>query len=181
MSPPLESLVVAADGDSFSAVDRRIEVTRRRLNNYPDQLVRLARLITHVQKRHNDMSNAVLRPYDLNYVTYTAMMMMYGSEDQTATPSELSDATGEKPTNITRICDELLRKELIERNPSTTDRRRVVLRLTRKGEQLAEQVQPALWQALQQTYGDLSGAELRQLTGLLRRPLRRMEQLERAS
>ena len=166
-----------SDEGSFAAAERRIEVTRRRLRDYPDQLVRLTRMITHLQKRHTDMANAVLRPYELNYVTYTAMMMMYGSEEQTATPSELSEATGEKPTNITRICDELLRKGLIERNPSTDDRRRVVVRLTREGERLVEQVQPELWRTLEQVYGGLSAAEQRQLIGLLRRPLQQLERL----
>jgi MarR family transcriptional repressor of emrRAB len=162
--------------DSFSEVERRIEVTRRRLRGYPQEQVRLARLIIHVQKRQSELTNQVLRRYDLNYVTYTALMMMYGAEDQATTPSELSSATGEKPANITRICDELLEQGLIERYPSTSDRRRVVLRLTRKGERLVEQVQPELWQGLERSFGGLSAAETRQLTGLLRALLVRMDQ-----
>lgn len=162
--------------DSFSAVERRIEVTRRRLRGYPQEYARLARLITHVQKRQNDLSNLVLKRYDLNYVTYTALMMMYGSEDQTTTPSELSGVTGEKPTNITRICDELLEKGLIERHPSTADRRRVLLRLTRKGERLVEQFQPELWQTLERIFGGFSADDRRQLAQLLRRVLARLDQ-----
>jgi MarR family transcriptional repressor of emrRAB len=162
--------------DSFSEVDKRIEVTRRRLRGYPQEQVRLARLISHVQKRQNDQTNLVLKRHDLNYVTYTALMMMYGAEDQTTTPSDLSGATGEKPTNITRICDELLAKSLIERYPSTEDRRRVVLRLTRRGERLVEQLQPELWQTLERVFGGFSAAETRQLTGLLRTVLTRLDQ-----
>ena len=162
--------------DSFSEVERRIEVTRRRLRGYPQEQVRLARLIIHVQKRQSELTNQVLRRYDLNYVTYTALMMMYGAEDQTTTPSDLSGATGEKPTNVTRICDELLEKGLIDRSPSTSDRRRVVLRLTRKGERLVEQLQPELWQTLERVFGGFSAAETRQLTGLLRTVLARLDQ-----
>jgi len=162
--------------DGFSEVERRIEVTRRRLRGYPQEQVRLARLIIHVQKRQSEQFNLILRRYGLNDVTYTALMMMYGSEDQSTTPSQLSGATGEKPANITRICDELLDKGLIERYPSTADRRRVVLRLTRKGERLVEQFQPELWQALQRVFGGLGGGELRQLTGLLRAVLARLDQ-----
>lgn len=162
--------------DSFSEVEHRIEITRQRLPGYPLEHARLARLITHMQKLQTDICNAVLKPYELNYVTYTALMMMYGSEEQTLTPSELSNATGEKPTNVTRICDELLRKGLIERYPSVEDRRRVVLRLTPKGERLVEQFQPKIWQALDKVYGQLSQAELRQVTGLLRRPLSKLDE-----
>ena len=128
--------------DSFSLIERVIEVTGARLQGYPQERVLLARLVTHVQKRQNDLSNTVLKRFGLNYVTYTALMMMYGSDDQTSTPSELANVTGEKPTNVTRICDELLEQGLIERYPSTVDRRRVVLRLSRKGERLVEKFQP---------------------------------------
>ena len=162
-------------GDSFSDVEHRIEVTHRRLPGYPLEHARLARLITHIQKRQTELCNVVLKPYELNYVTYTALMMMYGSEDQVSTPSELSNATGEKPTNVTRICDELLHKGLIERYPSTSDRRRVVLRLTARGERLVEQFQPKIWQTLDQLYGELSPAELELVTGLLRRPLAHLD------
>jgi MarR family transcriptional repressor of emrRAB len=165
-------------GDSFSEVERRIAVTRRRLRGYPHEWATLARLITHVQKRQNDLSNAVLKRFDLNYVTYTALMMMYGAEDQTTTPSELSATTGEKPTNVTRICDELLHQGLIERYPSIDDRRRVVLKLTRKGERLVEQFQPELWKVLERVYGGFGSGDLRQLTALLRRTLQRLDQLE---
>ena len=158
-------------GDSFSEVEHRIEVTRQRLPGYPLDHARLARLITHIQKLQTELCNAVLKPFELNYVTYTALMMMYGSDDQTSTPSELSSATGEKPTNVTRICDELLHKGLIERYPSIADRRRVVLRLTAQGERLVEQYQPKIWEALDRLYGGLSKAELQQVTSLLRRPL----------
>lgn len=161
--------------DSFNEVDKRIELTRRRLRGYPQEQVRLVRLINHVHKRQNDRTNLVLKRYDLNYVTHTAMMMMYGAEDQTTTPSELSEATGEKPTNVTRICDELLEKGLIERYPSTEDRRRVVLRLTRKGERLVEQLQPELWQSLEHVFGGFNAGEMRQLTGLLRAVLARLD------
>lgn len=166
----------APHGDSFSDVEQRIELTRRRLPGYPLEHARLARLITHIQKRQTELCNAVLKPYELSYVTYTALMMMYGSAEQTTTPSELSNATGEKPTNVTRICDELLHKGLIERYPSTSDRRRVVLRLTARGEQLVEQFQPKIWRILQQLYGELSPAELQLVTGLLRRPLAHLDQ-----
>jgi MarR family transcriptional regulator, negative regulator of the multidrug operon emrRAB len=162
-------------GDSFSEVERRIEVTRRRLPGYPLEHARLARLITHIQKLQAELCNAALKPYELNYVTYTALMMLYGSEQQTLTPSELSNATGEKPTNVTRICDELLQKGLIERYPSTADRRRVVLRLSGKGERLVGQFQPKIWQTLDRLYSGYSKAELQQITALLRRPLARLD------
>ncbi|MDR3415040.1 MAG: MarR family transcriptional regulator [Nevskia sp.] len=168
-----------AEGDggsgSFAEVERYIEVTRQRLPGYPHERVKLARLVTHVQKRQSDLSNAVLKRHGLNYVKYTALMMMYGTPGRTLTPSTLSEGTGEKPANITRICDELLQQGLIERHPSAEDRRRVDLHLTREGERLIEKLQPELWQVWDEIYGCFNAAELRQLTRLLRKPLARLD------
>jgi MarR family transcriptional repressor of emrRAB len=161
--------------DSFTVVERRIANTRKRLRGYPQERATLARLVTHVQKRQTDLCNLVLKSYDLNFVTYTALMMMYGSADQTLTPSELSNATGEKPTNVTRICDELLRKGLLERSPGTEDRRRVVMRLTEKGEQLVKQFQPEIWKTLDRLYGGLSNQQVHALTTLLRQTITRLD------
>ena len=160
---------------SFGEVEQRIATTRKRLRGYPHERVTVARLITHVQKRQSERINVVLKRHDLNHVTYTALMMMYGSEAQTLTASQLSQATGEKPNNVTRICDELLAKGLIERYPDVEDRRRVVLKLTRKGEALVERFQPELWQLLDETYGDFDAEALRTLTRLLRRVLARLD------
>ena len=157
--------------DRFREVEQRVALTRRRLRGYPQEQVLLARLVTHVQKRQTDLCNAALKGHDLNMVTYTALMMLFGSADQTLTPSALSQATGEKPTNVTRVCDELLARGLIERQPATDDRRKVVLRLTAAGDALVRQIQPGIWQALQQLYGTLDAGQLGTLTALLRQVL----------
>lgn len=162
--------------DSFHEVEQRITVTRKRLRGYPHQQVMLARLVAHVQKRQSDLCNLALKAYDLNMVTYTALMMLYGSPNQTLTPSELSQATGEKPTNVTRVCDELLAKGLIERSAGTEDRRKVVLRLSAAGEQLVKRFQPDIWQTLERLYGGFTDSQTQELTALLRQVLARLDQ-----
>lgn len=161
--------------DSFREVEQRVALTRKRLRGYPHEQVLLARLVTHVQKRQTDLCNAALKPHELNMVTYTALMMLYGSPEQTLTPSALSQATGEKPTNVTRVCDELLARGLIERSASTADRRQVVLRLSPAGEALIVALQPGIRQALQQLYGDFDAAQIAALTTLLRQVLVRTD------
>ena len=52
----------------------------------------------------------------------------------------------------------------------------MVLCLTRKGQRLVEHFQPDLWRALERVYGGLGPAETRQLTGLLRAVLARLDQ-----
>lgn len=162
--------------DSFHDVEQRIAQTRKRLRGYPHEQVMLARLIAHVHKRQTDLCNAALKAHALNMVTYTALMMLFGAPNQTLTPSELSQTTGEKPTNITRICDELLARGLIERSAGTADRRKVVLRLSAAGDALVRQVQPDIWQTLEQIYGGFDAGQTTALTALLRQTLQQLDQ-----
>jgi MarR family transcriptional repressor of emrRAB len=94
-------------------------------------------------------------------------MVLFGAGSDAVSASELARATGERPTNLTRVCDELHARKLIVRAPCSDDRRRVLLRLSRSGEKLAERVQPQIWAVLDRLYGDFTNAELRQLQALL--------------
>lgn len=161
--------------ESFAAVERNLETTRLRMPGFPHERIRLMRMICHMQRGIEQSCNNSLRPYGLNYSSYIALMMMYGSPDFSSTPSELSDATGERRNNITRICDDLVAKGLIHREASQTDRRSVVLALSKEGRALVERIQPKLWQPLDETFGDFSQAELKQLRQLLRKQLNGMD------
>jgi DNA-binding MarR family transcriptional regulator len=98
-------------------------------------------------------------------------MAIFGSEPQALTASALRDAISVKSANITRLCDALVKKGLIDRARSTKDRRNVFLRLTEKAKSLIEELQPRLWETLRATYGGLSTSEVRQAIALLRQLL----------
>lgn len=160
---------------SFAAAERCLETTRQRLPDFPLERIRLLRLLSHMQRAMEQSCNAVLRPHGLNYSGYHALMMLYGSPDFSLTPSALSEATGEKRNNITRICDDLARRELIVRETSTSDRRSVVLALTTSGQALVEKIQPEMWAPLAETFGELGSSELKQLRTLLYKQLSGMD------
>ena len=164
--------------EPFSAVEARIAVMREHIQNFPHQYVILNRLIAHIHKGIQDRYHAVLKPAGLHYTSYTALIMLYGADRYTLTPSDLANSSGEKPTNITRICDELLEKALVERHPSVDDRRRIEVTLTRRGRQLIERLQPEISRALDELYGSFSSTELKQYGALLRRQLSAIEQEE---
>lgn len=161
--------------DSFSTAERCLDTTRQRLPAFPLERIRLVRLIAHMQRSLEQSCNRVLKPYALNYSGYHALMMLYGSPDFSLTPSELSDATGEKRNNITRICDDLAERRLIAREASTTDRRSVLLALTADGRELVERIQPEMWAPLDATFGDFSSSELKLLRTLLYKQLAGMD------
>jgi MarR family transcriptional repressor of emrRAB len=163
----------------FSEIERGLEAMRRRIPGYPWEMAALGRLIIRIEKRQNDLCNAVLKAYELNLVEYNALMTLYVSKSDAVTASELGAATGEKPANITRICDSLLRQKLIERTRHAVHRRSVVMRLTPKATRLLVELQPTLWTTMCNIYGSLSKEEVRRVISLLQRPLAALESTAR--
>lgn len=102
-------------------------------------------------------------------------MMLDGSE-QGLSPSEISEAASEKSSNVTRLIDQLLAKGLVSRQPSDADRRKLVVRLNARGEQLIEQVMPAVIVQLQRFFRGVEPQELRHTEQVLRRILIGLEQ-----
>ncbi|NGY05880.1 MarR family winged helix-turn-helix transcriptional regulator [Solimonas terrae] len=153
------------------AIERALDGVRRRLPELPYDRLLAARLMLHAHKHSQELSNAVLKAHDLSYVSYSVLMVLFGADGEGLSASELAQATGERPTNLTRVCDELQARKLILRQPCSDDRRRVLLRLSRSGEKLAERVQPQIWAVVERLYGSFTNAELRQLQALLGKQL----------
>lgn len=164
--------------DSFEAAEKCLDLTAARLQDYPQERARVARLIAHIQRGMEQSASTRLKPFGLNYSAYNAVMMLYGAPDYSCSASELSDATGEKRTNITRISDELLAAGFIERHQALDDRRKVILRLTDKGRQTAEAAQPTMWASLEALYGGFTPAEMQEFLRLLRKQLTHMDRRE---
>ena len=84
------------------------------------------------------------------------------------TASDLSDRSLVTKGTLTGVLDRLESKGLLERKPSPTDRRSVVVRLTRTGEETFRRVFPALI-AVQKKYFEraLTADEMRRLSALL--------------
>jgi MarR family transcriptional repressor of emrRAB len=162
--------------DTFSAVEARIAVTHRRSPQFPVQHATLIRLVRHITKRSQDMTNLALKPQGLNIGSYNLLIALYGTEDNRLSASELADATSEKRTNVTRICDELFAKGLIARETGATDRRSVEVSLTRAGTKLIESLMPTMQLLLHQVYGNLNATEMKQLSALLRKQLVAIDQ-----
>jgi len=122
-------------------------------------------------RRNNCLSmellNRFLAPYGVSNVGYFAMMMVYSTSDNLANPSEICRATGETRGNMTRICDELVDKGLMQRVTNPDDRRRVDLSLTDKGAALLNTVVPALRDHIKELFAPFSEAEKNDLVQLL--------------
>ena len=161
----------------FAEVEEGICRLARRLPELPKQEVILSRLYLHIAKALREVANQVLKPFDLNYVSFSTLMMAFGSPNNAVNPSKLCDVTGESRTNMTRIMDDLVARGFIKRRPSAEDRRRVVLTLTPKGEGLVKKILPRLWEKQTRIYGHFGANEKKLLEELLKRQLAAIESI----
>jgi len=162
---------------AFDNTSARISRCSERMPGHPQQLVIISRLAYHIQKRKQDRLGAAMKQYGLTTVGYTALMVLYGSEDETQRASDLSEACAEKPANLTRICNDLEQQGLIQRRFGTEDRRSVSISLTPAGRKRVEQTAPEYWAILQQTYAGISEHDLCAHEALLKRQLANLEAL----
>lgn len=155
----------------FDPTEKRLRNIQARVPGFPVEPILLVRLGHHLQKRLRDRTNALLKPFALADTGYIVLAILYGSPDETSTASELSEACNEKPANLTRVCDELAARGLIERGPRAGDRRSVLISLSPEGRALIAQALPAVSDRLSAAYAGFSPAELRQFAGFLGRVL----------
>jgi len=162
---------------SFDATNKRLKNIRSRIPAFPEDLMRLMRMTYHVQKRMKDLSNAVLRKYDLVDASYMVLAVLYGSENETSTASTLGEACMEKPANLTRVCNDLESQGLVTRGNRPGDRRCVMISLTDAGRQLIEQVMPEVWERTTRAYDGFGAEDIRQQEQLFRRQLENLDNI----
>ncbi|HEY4293642.1 MarR family winged helix-turn-helix transcriptional regulator [Luteibacter sp.] len=110
-----------------------------------------------------------LKPYGLNDSDFRTLMMLYSSEDGSASPGELCSLAEQKPTNMTRIANALAKRDLISRAHATHDRRQVVLRITPAGRRFVTKMLPPLFPPLLQSFACFSPNERKTFERLLKK------------
>ncbi len=153
---------------AFAAADERLSRSAARSTVFDQPTATLARLIHFAAKSLADDANTALKAQGLNYPSYAVMVMLFGAPDFCLTPGELTAATNEKPANITRLCDELARQNLLERRSDPNDRRRIHVTLTADGQARLTQALPAVMTVTQRRVARLSLSDQQQLAHLLR-------------
>ena len=111
--------------------------------------------------------NEILKPYDLSVEQFNVMRILRGQENHILNMRSIQDRMVAKTSNTTRLVDKLLLKELVTRTVCTTNRRKIEIKLTGKGFDVLEELDPKI-----ETYdaaysAKLNEAELQQLNILL--------------
>lgn len=146
----------------------------------PLQDLILLRAINYVSNGALQVARAGLKPYGLTDWSFRTLAMLPSAADATPRPVSMADLgliTGESGSNLTRICDELVKAGLAVRKESPQDRRKVFLALTTRGEAVVEKTAPDMWGLLRWFMEILTEDEKAVMTGLLKRLADRMEDL----
>lgn len=109
---------------------------------------------------------AALRPFELTFARYEALVLLYFSRQGELPLGKMGDRLMLHPTSVTNIVDRLEEQGLLRRVPHPTDRRTTLAQLTDEGRTLVEEATQAAGKA-RLGMGSLSEADLDTMTHLL--------------
>jgi len=153
----------------LKTMDLRLAAIAKGIPGYPLETSALANSSYHLERYTQEQTNAVLKPMGLNYTMFRVLAIASADSLGSVTPAELAGTSGERATNVTHLCDELVAAGWMTRERDPQDRRRVDLKVTAAGRQLLAQVRPLVWAIWERRYLGLDAAERRTLQDLLRR------------
>jgi DNA-binding MarR family transcriptional regulator len=123
----------------------------------------------HIGREMAAMFEQQIRPFGLAEAEFRVLTTLFSQPDGAAHPSDLCVRTSQSPANMSRISDALVTCDLITRVSSVHDRRRMVLRITKKGEAFVRHLLPKLFVPLREMLKDFPETDQLQLTSLLKR------------
>lgn len=111
--------------------------------------------------------NEILKPFELSVEQFNVMRILRGQENHTLNMQCIQERMVAKTSNTTRLVDKLLLKELVTRTVCTTNRRKIEIKLTGKGFDILEDLDPKIESYDAVFSAKLNDEELQQLNYLL--------------
>ena len=111
-------------------------------------------------------SEAVTKPYGISLPQHNILRILRGAGDW-LNMSEVKNRMVEKSPNATRLCDKLYDKQLIERERSSSDRRVVFLKISKKGLELLAEMDGKEPEGLVRMIEKLTEEDARNISNLL--------------
>lgn len=109
-----------------------------------------------------------LRPFDLSFARYEALVLLYFSRSGALPLGKMGDRLMLHPTSVTNIIDRLETQGYAERTPHPTDRRTTLATITGEGRRITEKATESV-SAATIGMGNLTDGELDGITAALRR------------
>ena len=158
-------------------VEASLQRLSGRLEDVPVDQVLLSRIVLFLAHDLAQLMDQHIRPYGLGEGDFRVLTALFSQPENMAHPTDLCARASQSPANMSRICDALVTRDLITRDLSAQDRRKMVLRITPKGDQLVRGLLPTMFGALRQVFGEFSADEQQQLIAQLKRLANRLDEV----
>lgn len=161
----------------IAMMDEGVERVGELLPQLPAAETRLCRLMLMLGRNIEEDLEFELKPDKLNHSEFLTLMILYSRPDGASTPGELCEYTAQGATNMTRIGNALVKRNLIIRSASKNDRRQVVIRITTAGRRMVQKMLPPLFPRLASLFAGFSNTDKSHLDRLLRKLAVNLDQL----
>lgn len=113
-----------------------------------------------------DAFKKALKMYDISLPQYNVLRILKGRKDGYATCGDLKAVMLDKNPDVTRLCDKLVLKKMIVRSNNKSNRRQILLRISEKGLQALDEINP-YFAAVNSGLSGMDAAKLEQLSDIL--------------
>ncbi len=108
-----------------------------------------------------------LARHNMSQGRFTVLALLNRNPDQPMSPSDLATRSGVTRATMTGLLDGLERERLIRRECDQSDRRMLLVELTRRGRTMLDEIFPDYYKRIAKLMGDLSEGEKKHLIELL--------------
>ncbi|WP_373548649.1 MarR family winged helix-turn-helix transcriptional regulator [Haliscomenobacter sp.] len=141
-----------------------------------EELIKQTKFVSPLQKAvlnliytynwHVDQAEALFKPLGITMQQFNVLRILRGKYPEFVQVGDVKVVMLDKNPDLTRLCDRLQEKGLIERETNACNRRQVLLRIAKPGLELLEKVDPMMLQHAKK-YDNLSDEEAELLSDLL--------------
>ncbi|WP_026152142.1 MarR family winged helix-turn-helix transcriptional regulator [Actinopolyspora halophila] len=148
----------------FDPIARAAEIWSQRVG--PSSTMAAVTSIMRVQQILQSEVDAALRPHNLTFARYEALVLLTFSRQGSLPMRVMGDRLQLHPTSVTNIVDRLEADELVRRIPHPTDRRTTLVEVTDSGRELTDKATESVT-AVDFGLSGITERQTRQLTELL--------------
>ena len=113
-----------------------------------------------------ERSMEIFKPFDMTSQQYNVLRILKGRHPEAIPVGEVKAVLLDKNPDMTRLCDRLVQKGLIQRDLNFQNRREVLLQITAAGLELLLQIEPVIKEASKE-WDNLTPEEAETLSDLL--------------
>jgi DNA-binding MarR family transcriptional regulator len=151
----------------FDPIDEAARQWRERWGEAPVPAMAAVTSVMRVEQILMARLNALLRPFDLTFPRYEALMLLHFTRTGALPLGKMGDRLQVHRTSVTNIVDGLERTGLVRRTAHARDRRSTLAEITDRGREIAEAA-TAVLNGDRFATGPLGDADLDALTEMLR-------------